>query len=145
MRAGYFTTTLIIHHAHIQHIYWPINIFDRSPHATVDIFKTLKENFEEADVDRAIQIGSDGASGSRGMGPSGDGNIDLGDTPADNIHMTVNDMLLSLPGINVQNCRKVTDAVESIAHLSSLSVEKLTPLIGPVNAKKLFAFFHNST
>ena len=44
----------------------------------------------------------------------------LGDV-ADNIHMTVNDMLLSLPGINIQNCRKVTDNVECIADLSTMS------------------------
>jgi ERCC4-type nuclease len=111
--------------------------FRRSPHATVEIFKSLKHNFEEADVDRAIQVGSDGVT-------SGE-YADLGDTVADNIHMTVNDMLLALPGINGQNCRKVTDNVESIAHLSEMSVEKLTPLIGPSNAKKLFAFFNNST
>ena len=104
----------------------------------MDIFKSLKQNFEEADVDRAIQVGSDGAS-SGGGGDSG-----LGDGTADNIHMTVNDILLSLPGINLQNCRKVTDNVESIASLGAMSVEQLTPLVGPLNAKKLFAFFLNS-
>jgi hypothetical protein len=92
-------------------------------------------------VDRAIQIGSDGAIGTSGGG----GATELGDVPGDNIHMTVNDILLSLPGINLQNCRKVTDNVESIAHLSAMSVETLTPLIGPMNAKKLFAFFINSS
>lgn len=111
----------------------------RSPHATVDIFKTLKANFEEADVERAIQVGSDGATAS-----SSGASDELSDAPADNIHMTVHDMLLALPGINLQNCHKVIDNVENIAHLSSLSVEQLTPLIGPMNAKKLFAFFHNS-
>lgn len=39
-----------------------MRMFYRNPHATVDIFKTLKHNFEEADVDRAIQVGSDIAS-----------------------------------------------------------------------------------
>mmetsp|Transcript_18847 Transcript_18847/g.31436 ORF Transcript_18847/g.31436 Transcript_18847/m.31436 type:complete len:475 (+) Transcript_18847:1828-3252(+) len=114
-------------------------LWSRNPHATVDIFKTLKHNFEEADVDRAIQVGSDGTTVGSGVGDT-----DLGDSTADNIHMTVNDILLALPGVNIQNCRKVTDNVECIADLSTLSVERLTPLIGPANARKLFAFFNCS-
>ena len=51
------------------------------------------------------------------------------------------DMLLSLPGINMQNYRAVMNRVENIAELSKMNVAQLSPLIGPVNAKKLHIFF----
>jgi hypothetical protein len=51
------------------------------------------------------------------------------------------EMLLSLPGINVHNFRDVMNSVTNLAELSAMSVEQLEPLIGPVNAKKLYSFF----
>lgn len=54
---------------------------------------------------------------------------------------TAQEMLLSLPCINVHNFRAVMDRVESIAELSTLSELDLTPLLGSGNAKKLFTFF----
>lgn len=50
-------------------------------------------------------------------------------------------MLLSLPGINTLNYRSIINNVENISELSEMTVEQLTPLIGPVNAKKLVGFF----
>ena len=113
-------------------------LVNRNPHATVDIFKALKRNHEEADVDRAIQIGSD-------ISTRSDEQKQDDDHVVDNIHMSINDLLLSLPGINMHNHHKVIDNVENIAHLATLSVEQLTPLVGPVNAKKLFSFMHNTS
>jgi hypothetical protein len=54
------------------------------------------------------------------------------------------EMLLSLPGINVHNFRDVMNSVTNLAELSGMSVEQLEPLIGPVNAKKLYSFFGQS-
>lgn len=51
------------------------------------------------------------------------------------------DILLSLPGIEPQNYKTVMKHASSIAELSRLGVHKLTPLIGPTNAKKLSDFF----
>lgn len=96
----------------------------------MDLFKSLKQNQEEANVDRAVQIGGDTSS------PQGDEDNSL--------QLMVHDLLLSLPGINVQNCHRVTDSVQDIAALARMSVQQLTPLLGPQNAKKLFAFFLNS-
>ena len=50
-------------------------------------------------------------------------------------------MLLSLPGIDSKNYKAVMNNVGSIAELSRMNIHKLTPLIGPVNAKKLYDFF----
>jgi ERCC4-type nuclease len=50
-------------------------------------------------------------------------------------------MLLSLPGIDAKNFKAVMSQVSSIAELSRMNIHQLTPLIGPLNAKKLFDFF----
>jgi DNA excision repair protein ERCC-4 len=55
--------------------------------------------------------------------------------------LTPQDLLLSLPGINTNNFRAVMNNVTDIAELSRLSLQQLTPLIGPANARKLFSFF----
>jgi DNA excision repair protein ERCC-4 len=55
--------------------------------------------------------------------------------------LTPQDLLLSLPGINSNNFRAVMNNVTDIAQLSQMSVQQLTPLIGPINAKKLATFF----
>lgn len=68
------------------------------------------------------------------------GKDELADDGQD-MEATARDILLSLPGINNTNVRGVIDNVEDLAHLSNMSVAELTPLIGPVNAKKLVAFF----
>jgi ERCC4-type nuclease len=54
------------------------------------------------------------------------------------------EILLSLPGINSQNYRSLlsSEKVNNLKDLSQMKEKELIPLIGPVNAKKLYSFFH---
>ena len=54
--------------------------------------------------------------------------------------LVAQEMLLSLPGINVHNIREVMNKVSNLAQLTKMSEVELTPIIGPGNAKKLVAF-----
>ncbi len=51
-------------------------------------------------------------------------------------------MLLHLPGITIQNARKVMNSCDSIAELACLSREKMKEILGPLAGQKLFTFFH---
>jgi ERCC4-type nuclease len=55
--------------------------------------------------------------------------------------MTAQEILLSLPGVNMNNFRNILHNVKNLEELSTLSEIQLQQLIGPVNAKKLRAFF----
>lgn len=63
----------------------------------------------------------------------------------DSARTSAREILLSLPGINVHNFREVLNNVNCLADLSSMTEQQLQPLIGPVNAKKLHAFFTQSS
>ena len=63
------------------------------------------------------------------------------EVPEDSARASARDILLSLPGINVHNFRDVMNNVTNLAELSAMKEEQLVPLIGPINAKKLVAFF----
>eukprot|EP00607_Mallomonas_marina_P005908 CAMPEP_0182425664 /NCGR_PEP_ID=MMETSP1167-20130531/12140_1 /TAXON_ID=2988 /ORGANISM="Mallomonas Sp, Strain CCMP3275" /LENGTH=423 /DNA_ID=CAMNT_0024606567 /DNA_START=1 /DNA_END=1272 /DNA_ORIENTATION=+ len=99
-------------------------LWSRSPHMTVEIFRTLKTNFSEPDVSKAMAIGSD-------SGP-----VDDEDSACD----VAKEILLSLPGINGHNISCILGAVNSIAELSMMSLKQLEKLIGTMNSKKLFYF-----
>jgi DNA excision repair protein ERCC-4 len=103
----------------------------RSPHDTIDIFRSLKKNFDSPDVARCLAIGNDD--------PSSTGGTSAESSCVDDL--TPQDLLLSLPGINTNNFRAVMNTVTDIAELSQMTVQQLTPLIGPINARKLCRFF----
>lgn len=103
-------------------------LWSRSPHATSGIFKRISQAHDEVDVEKACSVG----------GVSGLGGEDGQDIDA---RSTAIEMLLSLPGVNRQNFHSILDNVDCIADLSKMSEVNLTRLIGPVNAKKLRAFF----
>jgi len=58
----------------------------------------------------------------------------------DSARASARDILLSLPGVNVHNFRDIMNSVTNLAELSAMTEEQLSPLVGPVNARKLFAF-----
>ena len=49
-------------------------------------------------------------------------------------------LLLRLPGVGPRNVRALVDGVPSLAALADLREEALAPLVGPQNARKLYAF-----
>ena len=59
--------------------------------------------------------------------------------------LTAQEILLSLPGIDVNNCNIVMSAVRNLAELSKLSEKQLEKYIGAANAKKLYSFFRSSS
>lgn len=118
--------------------------YSRSPENTTDIFKAISLNHDEVDVQKALQVG---AMFDRGDGIGSEGVEDQGEYGNSNNDMEqdartfAQEILMSLPGINVHNCREVMKHVDNIAQLSNMSERDLSPLIGPGNAKKLVHFF----
>lgn len=112
----------------------------RGPHETLKLFKALKKNHEEVDVEKAMEIGSnesvDGILGNNSTGTGADGE--------DEINEVARDMLLRLPGINLANARKIMTTCDSIKDLAGKSRDELKQLLGPITGQKLFAFFRQS-
>ncbi len=100
----------------------------------MDIFKIISSNHEHVDIHKAVSVGA--VFNSEDIrGDEGDGRDDHEAATA------AQEILLSLPGINVHNFREVMSSVENLCELSKMSEVQLTPLVGPVSAKKLCAFF----
>ena len=118
-------------------------LWSRSPHETLRIFKLLKENHDEPDIDRAIEIGSnESLDALLGM----DQSQEAEDAEDENeINEAARDMLLRLPGITVQNARTIMMHCDTIADLAEMSRDELKRLIGPLSGQKLFTFFRQST
>ncbi len=108
-------------------------IWSRSPNVTTEIFKSLKTNHQDPDIQKAIECGA-------GLGYEGDGG-DAGASFEVQARDDAKAILMSLPGINNTNYRSIINKVDDIAMLSRMSVAELEPLIGTANAKKLARFF----
>jgi ERCC4-type nuclease len=111
-------------------------LWSRSPQQTVDIFRTISLKHEEADVEKAVTVGSALEGNEAGVSFG----VESGQTNQE-LRLTAQEILLSLPGINVHNFRDVMHHVTNLAELSALTEAELLPLIGPVNAPKLRKFF----
>lgn len=139
--------SLLILHFPALRILW-----SRSPHATVDLFKAIKKNQDEPDVDAAVAIGNGnpitanggGDHGETGSEQQGAGRSTGESTAASYYNTNAIDVLKKLPGINEHNYRKVLAKVESLAELSSMGQDELAQLVGKANGKKLHAFFNTS-
>ena len=105
-------------------------LWSRGPYETVKIFKSLKVNHEEPDVQHAIAVGKD-ESIEAAMTSEG----------SEDINEAARDMLLRLPGINTTNARKIINHCDSIVELVEMKREELKELLGPVTGQKLFTFF----
>ena len=107
------------------------------------IFKLLKENHDEPDIDKAIEIGSnESLDALLGMDPSQE--VEDGEEENE-INESARDMLLRLPGITVQSARTIMAHCDTIADLAEMSRDELKRLIGPLSGQKLFTFFRQST
>ena len=114
-------------------------LWSRSPHETLKIFKALKTNHEEVDVDRATEVGSNESLDAL-LGISSNP-TEMEDDEVEEVNETARDMLLRLPGINVHNARKVMNGCDTIADIAEMSREQLRVLLGPISGQKLFTFF----
>lgn len=117
-------------------------LWSRSPHETLKIFKKLKRNHQEVDVDRAVEVGNNESLDELLLG----GEDGYYNNEGDEIHGS-NDaakhMLLRLPGVNAQNARRIMSECDSIANLAQLSRDELKRIAGPVAGQKLYSFFRD--
>ena len=124
-------------------------LWSRSPFVTVDIFKLIMRHHDEVDVNKAVLVGSDElfTKGNNNNTNSSLTHLNMNNKEfqQESIRLTAQEMLLSLPGININNYRMVMDQFENIAELSKAEVSQLTPLIGPINAMKLYTFFRQTS
>jgi ERCC4-type nuclease len=63
------------------------------------------------------------------------------DILASETRLAAQEILLSLPGVNIHNFRIIMSSVTSLSELSRMEESDLSTLIGAVNAKKLYVFF----
>jgi DNA excision repair protein ERCC-4 len=116
-------------------------LWSRSPHETLKVFKKLKCNHQEVNVDKAIEIGTNDAMDELlGGGPGGCYNED-DDDEGDGANEAAVQMLLRLPGVTSHNARNIIKECDSIAELAEMSREKLKLLAGQKAGQKLFTFF----
>jgi len=109
-------------------------LWSRNPYETLKLFKTLKANHEEVNVDRAVEKGSNESVDAL--------LLSVDDAAEYDVNEAARDMLLRLPGITVHNARKVMKVAESISELAELPRDKMKELLGPQTGQKLFSFFH---
>ena len=109
---------------------------------TTSIFKEIKKNFDDVDLARAMAAGTatDAVSGEEDSAQGEGGASGGGGVSAEEAVKAAIDMLKKMPGIDEANVRRVVGAINCVADLADMSQEQLTPLVGPVNAKKLFNF-----
>jgi len=117
-------------------------LWSKSPHETLRIFKSLKANHEEVDVEKAVAIGSNESLDAL-LHSNNDLNQEEDDKTEENeINEAARDMLLSFPGINLHNARKIMKSCDSISELVSMSREELKSMLGALTGQKLFTFFN---
>ena len=121
-------------------------LWSRSPHETLKLFKILKTNHEEVDVDKAVLIGSNESLDALLMGNENINEDEQGSEvngkPIGDINEAGKEMLLQLPGITIHNARKVMNSCDSIAELASLPRNEMKNILGPLAGQKLFTFFN---
>ena len=115
-------------------------LWSRSPHETLKMFKKLKRNHQEVDVDKAIEIGTNDAMDEL-LGGGPEGFYDEEDDDGDGTNEAAVQMLLRLPGVTSHNARNIMKECDSIAELAEMSRDKLKELAGQKAGQKLFTFF----
>lgn len=105
-------------------------LWSRGPFETVKIFKSLKTNFDEPDIHRAIEMGKEDSIEAAVEGGA-----------ENEINEAARDMLLRFPGINSNSARKIIDSCDSIAELVAMTREDIKSLLGPKIGQRLFTFF----
>lgn len=100
--------------------------------ATVDLFRLLKANQSQPDVDAAVKVGVE----------EGQSNSEVGLTTEG---VTPVEILRRLPGVNVHNLTKIRRRVKSLKQLFSLEEKEMKETMGAANGEKLYAFVHRSS
>ncbi|XP_052050947.1 DNA repair endonuclease XPF [Apodemus sylvaticus] len=116
-------TLLTLHFPRLRLLWCP------SPHATAELFEELKQNKPQPDAATAMAITADSETLPE----------------SDRYNPGPQDFVLKMPGINAKNCRSLMNQVKNIAELATLSLERLTGILGHSgNAKQLHDFLHTA-
>jgi DNA excision repair protein ERCC-4 len=105
-------------------------LWSRGPHETLKLFKALKQNHDDVDVLKAVDIGK--SESEEHLLPTDDDD--------DEVNEVARDILLRLPGVNHEAARRIVQEVDSLADLCTLSRDDLRRIVGPSNGQKLFTF-----
>ncbi|OCH91717.1 hypothetical protein OBBRIDRAFT_886730 [Obba rivulosa] len=100
-------------------------IWSSSPYATADIFRDLKANNPEPDVEKAIVIGAE----------------DDPDAGA-GVNAAAAELLRTLPGITAKNVKHVMNKVGSVRQLCELSLPEVQEILGVEPGKACWEFIH---
>jgi DNA excision repair protein ERCC-4 len=114
-------------------------LWSKEQHETLKIFKVLKTNHEEVNVEKSVEIGSNESLDDL-LGNANTTNSNNNNETTNEINETARDLLLRLPGVNTNNARKIMSACDTLAELAEMSREQLRELIGPISGQKLFSF-----
>ncbi|XP_038942943.1 DNA repair endonuclease XPF isoform X2 [Rattus norvegicus] len=116
-------TLLTLHFPRLRLLWCP------SPHATAELFEELKQNKPQPDAATAMAITADSETLPE----------------SDRYNPGPQDFVLKMPGVNAKNCRSLMNQVQNIAELATLSLERLTGILGHSgNAKQLHDFLHTA-
>jgi DNA excision repair protein ERCC-4 len=108
-------------------------LWSKSAHETMRLFKGLKANHDEVDVEMAMEAG---------RSESVDALLEIDNGAEDDrINEAARDMLLRLPGVNMNNARRIMRECESLAELSKMDRNELRRIAGPLAGQRLFSFF----
>mmetsp|Transcript_2511 Transcript_2511/g.3624 ORF Transcript_2511/g.3624 Transcript_2511/m.3624 type:complete len:1030 (-) Transcript_2511:85-3174(-) len=99
-------------------------LWSKGPSFTAELFSSLKKGEAEPELDTAISVGTDKDS-------SGDVDSDL-----------PREILLQIPGISINNVRKVINNVQSLWELTNMAEGDIAQLVGPAAAKKVYDFLN---
>lgn len=125
-------------------------VWSSSPYATADIFAELKQNYEEPDEAIVSRIGTNNIVNNTEEGqtsnqtnheaPKGLFAVKVG--VEDYLNTTLQEILLSLPGITTKNYMLIIRSVRDLADLCEMTLDEITHLIGKEAGRKLFIFLH---
>jgi len=101
-------------------------IWSSSPHQTADILLDLKKGHDEPDVESAMRLSNESASGL-----------------VSSLELYVQDFLLSVPGLTQTNFRRILQGCDNLLELTDISGEKLEEILGDANsAQTVLNFLH---
>ncbi len=103
-------------------------IWSSSPVQTAEIFQELKNQQDEPDPLRAVQIGLEAGEE--------EGHQTFSQAPQD--------MLRTIPGVTAKNMSRLTLEVGSVLELSNMEEDEIEPLVGKEAARQIHRFFNRS-
>lgn len=116
---------LCLHHPRLR------LVWSRSLHATADIFRQIKSNYDEPDPVEASNIGLEAGEAVDSKEPA--------------INNTGLEILRRLPGVTDASVRSLAREAGNVAGLAKLTQEKLIEIIGSAPyARRLYEFLHQS-